>query len=104
MMRGEREGFTGSCVAEKILVAISTDNKLTKKRTRILSNLLVLAIKIILIKKRRLRTDVCIRSCPRNSVHGRRKKAWNIAVAAVFHWRQSWLSRFLERVEIAMFR
>jgi len=37
MMRGESEGFTGSCVAEKILVAINTDNKHAKKRSRILS-------------------------------------------------------------------
>jgi hypothetical protein len=53
MMRGVSAGFTGSCVAEKILVAISTDNKRAKKRTRILSNLLSSGYNTILINKRR---------------------------------------------------
>jgi hypothetical protein len=66
MMRGLSAGFTGSCAAGKIAVVIKTDNKHAKKRTRILSSLLVLVIQMILIKKRRSRTDVCILFLGRN--------------------------------------
>src|ERR1041385_4790896 len=59
MMRGLSAGFTGSCAAENIIVAINTGNKHAKKRTRILRTPCV-GNPDNSNQERRSRTDVCI--------------------------------------------